>query len=215
MADGPDHSTQQRQLAAPALERLGDGGHGAETPANGSAVQHADGSGQPDGATCVHQLFEQQAQQRPQAVCLIAGDQRLGYGAVNAAANQLAHSLLAAGVAANVAVGVSMQKQPALYVSLLAVIKAGGCYMPLDPELPAQRAAAMLEQAGARLLLAGSGCSFSGLRSVQVVHVGDPSSADWQSGSLPVSNPPARCTAADLYSITYTRWVSRVTLPAC
>ena len=130
---------------------------------------------------------------------------RLSYGTVNSLANQLARRLAEVGVTADVAVGVSLPKSVRLYISLLAVLKAGGCYVPLDPGLPAERAAFMLKQAGARMLLTDPGSSISEVSSVQTMHVGDPMTADWQCGSLPDGNLPLRCTPADLYSIIYTR----------
>ena len=172
------------------------GSGGGNNSGSGSGIDRSD---------CVHQLFEHQAAAQPEAICLIDGDCRLSYGTINSLANQLARHLADAGVTADVAVGVSLPKSVRLYVSLLAVLKAGGCYVPLDPSLPAERAAFMLKQAGARLLLADPGSSVSKASSVQTMHVGDPMGADWQCGSLPDSNLPLRCMPADLYSIIYTR----------
>lgn len=117
----------------------------------------------------IHQLFEQAASRSPAAACLVWGDQQLTYAAVNAAANQLAHWLVSRGVAAGSAVGVSLPKCSQLYIALLAVLKAGGYYVPLDPELPAERAAYMLQQSGVRLLLAASDASTANLPGVEVV----------------------------------------------
>lgn len=194
------------------LERApDDGAYGAADRADGRGGSSvSDGSSGNEsgvcGNCCVHQLFEQQAAAQPEAICLIDGDRQLSYSTVNSLANQLAHYLAGAGVTADVAVGVSLPKSVQLYVSLLAVLKAGGCYVPLDPGLPAERAAFMLKQAGARLLLADPGSSVSNVSSVQTMHIGDPTAADWQCGSLPDSNLPLRCMPADLYSIIYTRW---------
>jgi non-ribosomal peptide synthetase component F len=189
-----------------------DGAYGAADRPNGrggssgSGGTSSSGSGSGiDRSDCVHQLFEQQAAAQPEAICLIDGDRRLSYGTVNSLANQLARHLADAGVTADVAVGVSLAKSVRLYVSLLAVLKAGGCYVPLDPSLPAERAAFMLKQAGAHMLLADPGSSVSKVSSVQTMHVGDPMGADWECGSLPDSNLPSRCMPADLYSIIYTR----------
>ena len=119
----------------------------------------------------VHQLFERAAEQSPEAVCLAAGGERITYAAVNAAANQLAHWLVSRGVALGCAVGISLPKCPQLYIALLAVLKAGGYYVPLDPELPAERAMFMLHQTGVRLLLAAASVNTAELSGVEVVVV--------------------------------------------
>ena len=72
-------------------------------------------------------------------------------------------------MAAGCAVGVSLPKCPQLYIALLAVLKAGGYYVPLDPELPAERAAFMLRQTGVRLLLASASVNTAELSDVEVV----------------------------------------------
>jgi non-ribosomal peptide synthetase component F len=115
------------------------------------------------------QLFEQVAARASMAACLVAGDTQLSYAAVNTAANQLAHWLVSRGVTAGCAVGVSLPKCPQLYIALLAVMKAGGYYVPLDPELPAERAGYMLNQTGVRLLLASASAGTAELPEVQVV----------------------------------------------
>ena len=117
----------------------------------------------------VHRLFERAAARWPSAACLVCGEQQLSYAAVNAAANQLAHWLVSSGVAAGCAVGVSLPKCPQLYIALLAVLKAGGHYVPLDPELPAERACYIVHQAGVRLLLAGETVSWADLTGAEVV----------------------------------------------
>ena len=137
----------------------------------------------------VHQLFEQQAGCQPQAACLVTSSgERLSYAAVNAASNQLAHWLVSRGLRAGTAVGVSLPKCPQLYIALLAVLKAGGAYVPLDPELPAERAAFMLQQAGARLLLAAAAAGTVRLPGVEAVIVDQ----GWQQfADQPETNPSA------------------------
>ncbi len=83
----------------------------------------------------------------------MSAGERLTYGEVDARANQLAHWLLAHGAAPGVAVAVSMDKRPELYIALMAVLKAGAAYVPVDPSLPADRASFMLAQADCRILL--------------------------------------------------------------
>ncbi|MCA1568713.1 MAG: amino acid adenylation domain-containing protein, partial [Acidobacteria bacterium] len=78
---------------------------------------------------CLHHLFEQQVERTPQALALIASDDRLTYTELNEHANRLAHHLLSLGVCAETRVGVMMERSSLLLVSLLAVHKAGGAYV--------------------------------------------------------------------------------------
>jgi natural product biosynthesis luciferase-like monooxygenase protein len=107
-----------------------------------------------DREACVHQLIERQVARTPEAVALIHGGQELTYAALDRRANQLAHLLVARGVGPDVPVGVCLERSPELVVAVLAVHKAGGAYLPLDPAYPAQRLAAMIEDSGVRLVLA-------------------------------------------------------------
>ncbi|MDE3155806.1 MAG: amino acid adenylation domain-containing protein [Acidobacteriota bacterium] len=106
-----------------------------------------------DGDGLVHGLFERQVERTPDAVALVCGEQRLTYAALNARANRLAHLLQAAGVRPDVPVGICLDRSVETIVSVLAVLKAGGAYLPLDPGYPVDRLAFMLRDAGARLLL--------------------------------------------------------------
>src|SRR5690349_1178930 len=101
----------------------------------------------------VHQLFDQQAARRPNAPALLFKDQTLTFSEINSRANQLARYLLNYGLLPEVRVGVMLPRTPDVLVALLAVLKAGGCYVPLDPEYPAERLSFMLEDAGATLLI--------------------------------------------------------------
>ncbi len=95
---------------------------------------------------CVHRLFEDQAAQHPDATALRMDDQSLSYGQLNARANQLAHYLQGQGLAAGQRVGVSMRRSTDLIVALLAILKAGGSYVPLDPSSPPGRRQWILDE---------------------------------------------------------------------
>ncbi len=92
--------------------------------------------------------FGQLADERPRAPLVVYGEWRLSYRDVNAAANRLAHRLIALGVGRNVAVGLCLDRGPDLLVAILAVLKAGGAYVPLDPHWPADRLRRMRAAAG-------------------------------------------------------------------
>lgn len=83
------------------------------------------------------------AARAPEAPALVYGEWRLSYRDLNAAANRLAHRLMALGVAREVRVGLLLDRGPDLLVAMLAVMKAGGAYVPFDPHWPRERLAAM------------------------------------------------------------------------
>ena len=102
---------------------------------------------------CAHELFEEQAARSPDAVAIVFGDRRLTYRDVDQRANQLARRLIRHGVAADVLVGVSLRRSPEVVVAILGVMKAGGGYLPLDPEYPVERLEFMMADARLAVLL--------------------------------------------------------------
>ncbi|MFF1422359.1 amino acid adenylation domain-containing protein [Streptomyces sp. NPDC058280] len=97
--------------------------------------------------------FERQVRRTPDSVALVCEDRELTYAELNAAANRLARLLAARGVGAEDVVAVAMPRSPELVVSLLAVMKAGAAYLPLDVDHPQDRIVYMLDDAGAHTLL--------------------------------------------------------------
>jgi len=102
---------------------------------------------------CVHQLFEQHAEEQPDAVAVSDPKQQLTYGQLNKKANQLARHLKSLGVSSETIVGVLMERSCDLVVALLAILKAGGAYTPMDPAYPSKRLAFMLSDTQAPVLL--------------------------------------------------------------
>ena len=102
---------------------------------------------------CVHQMFEQTAAKTPTAIALRVGEEQLSYATLNKRVNQLAHYLLENGLRRGAFVGVCAERSVGMLVSLLAVLKAGGVYLPLDPNYPSERLNYMLEDAGASFLI--------------------------------------------------------------
>ncbi|HKH44413.1 MAG TPA: amino acid adenylation domain-containing protein, partial [Thermoanaerobaculia bacterium] len=96
----------------------------------------------------LHQLFERQAALRPQAPAVVCDGRSLTYGELDAQANRLARHLLGAGVTPGSLVGLCLERDLELVVSLLAVLKAGCAYVPLDGALPADRLAFLLADSG-------------------------------------------------------------------
>ena len=105
----------------------------------------------------VHTRFEARAAERPHDPALTCEGTTLTYAELNARANRLAHRLRALGVGAETRVGIALERSAELVVAILAVLKAGGGYVPLDPNYPAERIAWVLEDAGAPVLVTTSG----------------------------------------------------------
>jgi amino acid adenylation domain-containing protein len=102
---------------------------------------------------CIHQLFEEQVEKRPEAVAVIFEDQQLTYGELNAKANQLAHYLRELGVKPDTLVAICVERSLEMVIGLLGILKAGGAYVPLDPDYPKERLAFMLQDTAAPVLL--------------------------------------------------------------
>ncbi|HEX5706332.1 MAG TPA: amino acid adenylation domain-containing protein, partial [Pyrinomonadaceae bacterium] len=101
----------------------------------------------------IHQLFEQQVERAPDAVAVVFGDEQLTYAELNGRANRLAHFLRKSGVGPETRVGICVERSAEMVVGLLGILKAGGCYVPLDPTHPAPRLAFMIEDAAVPVLL--------------------------------------------------------------
>ncbi|QEH34734.1 Tyrocidine synthase 3 [Aquisphaera giovannonii] len=101
----------------------------------------------------IHERFEARAALTPDAPAIVSGGDVLTYRELDRRADLLARRLAARGVGPEVVVGLLVASWPTRVVGLLGVLKAGGAYLPLDPDLPAERRAAMVEDAGASLVL--------------------------------------------------------------
>ncbi|MFZ0321784.1 MAG: amino acid adenylation domain-containing protein, partial [Candidatus Sulfotelmatobacter sp.] len=102
---------------------------------------------------CFHSLFEAQVKSFGQSPALIYEGQSLSYEALNDRANQLAHYLMQRGVGPEVRVGLLLQRSPEMVLGLLGVLKAGGVYIPLDPNYPEQRLHMILDEAELKAVL--------------------------------------------------------------
>jgi amino acid adenylation domain-containing protein len=104
----------------------------------------------------LHRLFEAQAARRPDAVAVCCGARALTYGELNARANRLARHLRASGAGPDKLVALYLERGIGMVVALLAVLKSGGAYLPLDSGYPAERVAYMLDDARPVLVIASS-----------------------------------------------------------
>ncbi len=101
----------------------------------------------------VHELFAAQATHTPDQIAAVCGDAQLTYAELDQRANQLAAYLQAQGVGPDVLVGIQLERSLTMLIALLGTLKAGGAYLPLDPKLPDERLAFMIDDAKPHLVL--------------------------------------------------------------
>jgi nonribosomal peptide synthetase DhbF len=101
----------------------------------------------------IAELFDAQAARTPDAIAIVEGTQALSYATLRERADRLARQLVAAGIGAEEVVAIDLPRSLDWIIAALAVLKAGGAYLPLDPQEPAARRAAMLREARAQRVL--------------------------------------------------------------
>jgi len=104
-----------------------------------------------------HEIFEEQARVRPDAIAAVHGQRQLTYAQLNARANRVARALLARGLSREGVVGVVTERNLDWMTAVLAIFKAGGAYLPIEPHFPADRIARTLSRSGCRLVLTEPG----------------------------------------------------------
>ncbi|RLM20977.1 non-ribosomal peptide synthetase [Brenneria alni] len=129
----------------------------------------------------IHVQFEHQVEQRPHAIALRCEGRTLTYTQLNQRANRLAHQLRANGIAPGECVALCMPKSEHCVVAILAVLKAGGCYVPIDMALPAQQIAFILQDAAVRCALIDGAAPPQALPYIDVRQ---------EFSAMPASNPP-------------------------
>ncbi|MDB9432747.1 amino acid adenylation domain-containing protein, partial [Microcystis aeruginosa] len=102
---------------------------------------------------CIHQLFESQVERTPDAIAVVFEEQSLTYGELNGRANQLAHYLQKSGVKPDELVGICLERSLDMIVGLLAILKVGGAYVPIDPDYPQERISFMLQDTQVKVIL--------------------------------------------------------------
>lgn len=117
---------------------------------------------------CIHQLFEAQVAQTPDATAVFWDGHQLSYQDLNQRANQLARVLQHHGVGPEVTVGLCLERSPEMLISVLAILKAGGVYVPLDPDYPSARLTLMMTNAKIAVLVTRQSLS------QHVLHLGMP-----------------------------------------
>ena len=147
----------------------------------------------------VHRLFEAQVARTPEAVAVQAGTQRLTFRQLNQRANRLAHHLRGLGVTTETRVAICLKRSPEMLVGLLAILKAGAAYVPVDPAYPPERIAYMLADSAPRVVLVRDVAlpNQAGIPVIDLAHEA------WQ--DLSVADPlVAEFTPDDLAYVIYT-----------
>ncbi|HYH82010.1 MAG TPA: amino acid adenylation domain-containing protein [Longimicrobium sp.] len=151
---------------------------------------------------CVHWLVEAQVARTPGAVALVFEDESLTYRELEGRANRLARHLVRLGAAPESTVGICLERSAAMVVAMLAVLKSGAAYLPLDPAYPAERLAYMLEDSGAAVLVTQASLRgllpAAGARIVSVDADADAIAAE------PADAPPAAVSAGNAAYVIYT-----------
>lgn len=122
---------------------------------------------------CIHQLFEKQAASTPNAIALLSGEETITYRELNERANQLARFLKRTELGPETPIGICIDRSPEMATGLLAALKVGGCYVPLDPSYPPERLLAMAQGARLRIVLTSRKLATSQpdvARAVQAAH---------------------------------------------
>ncbi len=108
---------------------------------------------------CIHELIEYQAMRSPNDIAVKFEQNTLTYKELNEKANRIAHFLIDEGVKPDMLVGLYIDRSLDMIIGILAILKSGGAYLPLDPSYPEERIQYMLEDSGVKLLLINSACS--------------------------------------------------------
>ncbi|HLG65326.1 MAG TPA: amino acid adenylation domain-containing protein [Ktedonosporobacter sp.] len=151
---------------------------------------------------CYHELFAEQVQAAPDAIALVYEQRCLTYNELDLRSNVLAHRLQAAGVGLETHVGLCSHHTLEAIIALLAILKAGGTYVPLDPAYPPDRLTFMIQDADIRLILTQHGLLEQLQRSsISLYYLDD----DWYADDARYQQPPTSAvTGANLAYIIYT-----------
>ncbi|MGW6720174.1 amino acid adenylation domain-containing protein [Streptomyces sp. NPDC054995] len=147
----------------------------------------------------VMELFAEQARQRPDAVAIVDEHRSLTYREVDVLSAQLAHHLIGRGLVPEQVVGISLGRSAEMVVGLLAVLRAKGAFVPLDPQWPAARRTVVAEDARTVLQLNATGSADAGEPDAVAVDLGD-----WMYGDRPAEAPDATAPGESLAYVIFT-----------
>ncbi|WP_143088761.1 non-ribosomal peptide synthetase, partial [Paenibacillus algorifonticola] len=155
--------------------------------------------GQYPAQQTLQELFEMQAALLPDSIAVQHGSSRITYAELNARANRLARAIQAWGLQRQAVVGLMLDRSIDMVVAILGVLKAGGVYLPIDPEYPVERIEYMLADSGSQWLLMERRQSVPANFAGQCFYLDEEELAHGDAANLPVSS-----TADDLAYIIYT-----------
>ncbi|NEP72550.1 MAG: amino acid adenylation domain-containing protein [Okeania sp. SIO2G4] len=148
----------------------------------------------------IHQIFESQVELYPNNIAVVFEDEKLTYAELNSQANQLAHYLQKKGVEAETIVGIFMERSLEVIIAILAILKAGAAYLPLDTKLPEENLAFRLEDAGVNILLSQSEIAPKNLnQNIKII-----TKTDENIAQQPQTNPTSKVNTENLAYILYT-----------
>ena len=152
---------------------------------------------------CIHQLFEQQATEQPNAIALVYRDQVVKYHELDIMANQLAHYLIANGIQPDMPVGLYLERSADMVIGILGILKAGGCYVPIDTNYPLQRINYLINSSNIQHLLTQQSLASIDFDNAPLVTLSLDS--EWQKlEGYPLSAPSTAVTQDNLAYINYT-----------
>jgi len=182
-------------------------GFGAVPPAAPapSAMAHAPAARQghpapPAAGATVHELFEAQARATPDAIALRHGERAVTFGCLNARANRLAAGLTAAGAGPERVVGVLMERSIETVTALLAVLKSGAAYLPLDPSYPPERLQSLVSESGAGWVVTTTALAGALAAGPRTLIIGEAAGA----GHGGAANPRVPVSAGNLACVIFT-----------
>ncbi|WP_196761521.1 non-ribosomal peptide synthase/polyketide synthase [Pseudoalteromonas luteoviolacea] len=156
----------------------------------------------------MHELFETQVKQTPDAVAVVFENNRVTYQQLNERANQLAAYLIEQGVKPDSLVGICAERSVEMVMAIYAILKAGGAYLPLEPTYPAQRLAYILDDAQPKIILGQAAFAEKfvscGIRFLSL----DGSECKAQLASYAMHNPSAKALGLTANSLAYVIYTS-------
>lgn len=147
----------------------------------------------------IHQLFEEQVDKTPEAIAAVYEGNCLTYRELNEKANQLARILRRKNITPDTIVGIMMERSPEMLAGVLGVLKAGGAYLPIDPDYPEERIRYMLEDSNAAVLLTDGNASDKFGFNSEIVNIKEVNLDEEDTSNLASVNKPE-----DLLYIIYT-----------
>lgn len=152
-------------------------------------------------AAAIHSMFEHQVELNPESIAVVSGRRAVSYFELNVRANLIAHCLLQRGVQAGDIVGICMRRSVDMIATMLAVLKVGAAYLPLDPAYPAQRLDVMLEDSRAKIVVSNDEHANVFVRECEIIWLDREASAITK---LPRLNPEIKVSSIDLAYVIYT-----------